>query len=112
MTSAAKKRHASREPSTRQLDAIADLVAQRRELDAKLKEAVAAAHVSGASWSQIGGMLGVSNRAAQRKYARAVATANEPGGPAADTAAKTAAHQEGLVVDSDATDAGGSGSDI
>lgn len=47
---------------------IAKLRAQRDALDAKLRDAVAAARAGGRGWAEIGYALGVSKQAAHQKY--------------------------------------------
>jgi hypothetical protein len=49
----------------------AELAEQRDGVDAAIEEAVHSARASHRSWSEIGA-LGVSKRAAQRKYSNAV----------------------------------------
>ena len=60
---------------TEALRVIADLVEQRKDVDADLTEAVHQARRAERSWAEIGAMLGVSKQAAQRKYSK-VATSN------------------------------------
>lgn len=53
---------------TAALRAIAELAAQRNEVEHDLISAVRAARRNGRSWAEIGAMLGVSKQAAQQKY--------------------------------------------
>ncbi|MEN9505337.1 MAG: hypothetical protein RI958_1263 [Actinomycetota bacterium] len=55
---------------TQSLRVIAELAERRGELDAALFEAIRSARRADRSWSEIGAMLGVSEQAAQRKYAK------------------------------------------
>jgi hypothetical protein len=52
---------------------IAELAEQREDVDAAIVEAVRSTGAAHRSWSEIGAMLGVSKRAAQRKYSKLVA---------------------------------------
>ena len=55
------------------LRAIAELAERRGQLDAALVEAIRSARRADRSWSEIGAMLGVSNQARQRSYAKVTA---------------------------------------
>jgi hypothetical protein len=57
------------EAKTAALRTIAELVAQRDDVDTALLDAIRDARDANRSWSEIGAMLGVSKQAAQRKYA-------------------------------------------
>jgi hypothetical protein len=57
------------EANTAALRTIAELVEQRDDVDTALLDAIRDARNADRSWSEIGAMLGVSEQAAQRKYA-------------------------------------------
>lgn len=52
------------------LTLLADTVAARQLLDDELREKVQLVRTFGASWSEIGGILGISKQAAQQKYGK------------------------------------------
>jgi len=60
---------------------IAELVDHRDDVDLDLVAAVRAARTAGTSWSEIAAMLGVSKRAAQRKYRTTAASRKQAAAP-------------------------------
>ena len=50
------------------LQRISKLVQQREDIGTQIDQAVAKARLDGATWADIGTMLGVSKQAAQHKY--------------------------------------------
>lgn len=55
---------------TTALTLLADTVAARQLLDDELREKVQLVRSCGASWAEIGGVLGISKQAAQQRYGK------------------------------------------
>jgi hypothetical protein len=52
------------------LEELAEMVAERRELDAAIARTVAAARAAGETWPALARVLGVSPQAVQQRYGR------------------------------------------
>lgn len=50
------------------LELVADLAKQRRAIEAQVLDSVASARRSGATWAQLGHVLGVTPQAVQKRY--------------------------------------------